>query len=1049
MKKTYGFIITILVLCSFAMAAESSWTFVGWADPHYEAADLTGNNPAGTPAAEGYPDATQGYNGTSDLVEQHIADRISQMAAHNPEAVLIPGDLASYRFDSDWAKAAFAPGGTYEETIQNAADIYNGQWYYRFASQMPLVLIAVGDHEIGDNNWNVGQPISYLVDDFRLSLAQTFNMDATGNFRFDDPIGSVSSRPLGTPYENTSYAKQVRNALFISVDVFRQDSPEKQLNIISGSVTADVSGSHLTWLENVLDAAENESSIDHVFVLGHTPVLEPVRKWVSSGMMFDERGDSDFWSALRRCSKVRAYFAGEVHTETASKDTESDILQIVHKGYLKADVYEDKVEFTNYRFQNTSAGYTEKYWSKNAVKSWNKKAAPEIMNGSIIADYSGSKASFTASGILELMDQKGLLVHYSFDDELEPKITNHGSMKTEMYGGVKQGVSFGSGIMGTAGVFNSDAHLTTKKGIAPVTGSEPRTVSAWIKTASSDHMTIGGWGGAKGGIQGKFNFDLNNGKIGLSAENTQTRAAGSPDLADGKWHHVAAAFPGRPEGKDKFKDLIFYVDGQKYPAATDSEDILMTSGSVNNLYVGKAARDHGPYFEGSIDEFAIWGSKLSDGKIESLFAGAESETLGYNASDMEKLFDLFNQKSGSVFVKGRRWQCASGLPGSPGDLVTHNSEPAFVLDQQGNGVVGEITDMITILQQPEDAAGIDGKEITLSVSAVGAEPIEYQWYHSQDSARSEDDQQAGSESTIELALSQQNEGFYYCKLQNPEGSAYTDIVSVRLANKMAHWTLDNDSSGFDGSSYLDISSYGEKRDAVVEGSADFADGACAQLGQSAFIQKNDGYAYAGPWNPLETTGKMTMTMWLKWKENLGNWQVVTGKKDSDGELYRLSIKPDESLLNLGKSSGAKVFAPGPLPEGEWVFVAFTLDSTAADPVGSIYMITEDEGLKTSYSETSLGVKTDADFGVGSVRASSSFNGWLDDVRVYDDVLDQNSITTIYYQSCGKPVCNPDSLLFDTSGPNGEPDCIVNLYDYASLCLSWLDCSLLPSEACSN
>ncbi|OXU15431.1 LamG-like jellyroll fold domain-containing protein [Sedimentisphaera salicampi] len=695
MRKTYGFIIMMSALCSFAMAAESSWTFVGWADPHYEAADLTGNNPAGTPAAEGYPEATQGCNGTSDLVEQHIADRISQMAAHNPEAVLIPGDLGSYHFDSDWAKTVFAPGGTDKQTVQNACEIYNGQWYYRFASQMPLVLIAVGDHEIGDNNWTVGKPISYLVDDFRLSLAQTFNMDESGNFRFDEKIGSVSSRPLGTPYENTSYAKQVRNALFISVDVFRQDSPEKQLNVISGSVTGDVSGAHLTWLENILNAAENESSIDHVFVFGHTPVLEPVRKWVSSGMMFDERGDSDFWAALRRCSKVRAYFAGEVHTETASKDTESDILQIVHSGYLKADVYEDKVEFTNYRFQNTNAGSTEKYWSKNAVKSWNKKVAPEIMNGSIIADYSGSKASFTASGILELMDQKGLLVHYSFDDELESKITNHGSMKTEMYGGVNKGVSFGSSVMGSAGVFKPESYLTTQKGIAPVTGSEPRTVSAWIKTTSSDHMTIGGWGGWIKGIQAKFNFDLIDGKIGISSVNKQTRAAGSPNLADGKWHHVAAAFPGRPAGKDKIKDLIFYVDGQKFPADSNSEDILITNSSVNNLYVGSSARNRGPYFKGSIDEFAIWGSQLADGKVQSLWHGGKSEMLSYNASDMEKLFDLFNQSSSPVFIKGRRWQSVSGLSGSKvGELVKlHNGEIAFVLDKQGNGVVGEIVDM--------------------------------------------------------------------------------------------------------------------------------------------------------------------------------------------------------------------------------------------------------------------------------------------------------------------------------------------------------------------
>ncbi|AQQ10335.1 hypothetical protein L21SP3_02167 [Sedimentisphaera cyanobacteriorum] len=689
MSKTFAFYIFTFIFCAAAFAADDSWTFVGWADPHYEAADLTGNNPAGTPAAKGYPEATEGLNGTTDLVEKDISDRISQMAAHNPEAVIIPGDLGSYRFDADWAKAAFAPGGTYEETVQNAADIYNGQWYYRFASQMPMVLMAVGDHEVGDNNWDVGKPISHLVDEFRLSLAQAFNMDNSGSFRFDDPIGSVSSRPLGTPYENTSFAKQVRNALFISVDVFRQDSPDKKLNVITGSVTADVSGAHLNWLQNVLVAADKERTIDHVFVFAHIPVLEPVRKWASSGMMFDNRDDSDFWAALRSSSKVRAYFAGEVHTVTASKDTKSDILQIVHSGYIKADVYEDKIEFTNYRFQSKDAGYTEKYWSKNKVASFSKKAAPEIKNGSITADYSRDKASFSSSGIFELMDQKGLLVHYSFDDDSESKITNHGSMKTEFYGGVRMGSGFGEGAMGKAGTFDGkDDYITSKRGISPVTGSEPRTVSAWIKTKSSEKMTIAGWGGAKWGILGKFNFDLIDGKIGLSAEGTQTRAEGCPNLADGKWHHVAAAFPGRPAGKDKLKDLIFFADGQKYKPETSSEDVIMTNSSVNNLYVGRGARNRGPNFKGSIDEFAIWGSQLSDGKIKSLFAAAKNEKLNYNASQMEKLFDLYNKQSGSAVIKGRRWQCISGLSGAQGDLVIHNGSPALIFNQQGRGVLG-------------------------------------------------------------------------------------------------------------------------------------------------------------------------------------------------------------------------------------------------------------------------------------------------------------------------------------------------------------------------
>ena len=38
---------------------------------------------------------------------------------------------------------------------------------------------------------------------------------------FTDDIDGVPSRPVGTPFEGTSFAYRHRNALFISVDAFR------------------------------------------------------------------------------------------------------------------------------------------------------------------------------------------------------------------------------------------------------------------------------------------------------------------------------------------------------------------------------------------------------------------------------------------------------------------------------------------------------------------------------------------------------------------------------------------------------------------------------------------------------------------------------------------------------------------------------------------------------------------------------------------------------------------------------------------------------------
>ncbi len=706
--------LTLEVFLFFSSQVFADFNFVNWPDPHWEVADLSGSHPSGVPAALGYPGATGGLNSTTPAMETMLNGMITQMAAHDPCVIIIPGDIGSGHWDKSCIKNVFAPGGTWAETIANAGEIYWTITQYRFAQQIPIVLAAVGDHEVGDNDWPSGSTVSNQVNNFRAAFGNAFNKDSNGTFLFSDPIGSVPSRPLGTDYDETSFAKVVNNVLFVTLDVFRQDSPTTKLHDRFGTVTGDVAGAHLDWVDDVLAAGQADPNIDHIFIQGHNPILGPVRKKSSSGAMNDNRGDSDLWQTFRKYNKVRVYFGGEVHADTASKDTESDILQIVvgRGTYMLVEVGSDSLEFKCYQL-NYSVSSGSSYWSDCQTKNGNGSVTgPPTLIGTISADYSGAEAQFTSSGTVELMDQPGLIIHYTFDETSGTVASNTGSMKDWLYQGNKTSVGVTSGKLSNAAYFNGSAKVETSNGgICPVTEGEARTFAAWVKTTTTSKISIAGTGKSNGNFAGAFTMDLDGGIVGITTDEGAVRANGASSVTDGQWHHVAVVLLHRT--KSTLGELKFYVDGVEYDAEASSVKVFTHSGT-NSVYVGKKANNSTPFFVGDIDDFAMWGSALTAGKVRALVTAANEPNLAYNALDMEQLFDLYNAGEGQASVQGSTWVPARALSGNAGDVIDLGAVYAIVLDDSGNGVRQLCPGDTTLLQF--DSAGSGGDELDCEVN---------------------------------------------------------------------------------------------------------------------------------------------------------------------------------------------------------------------------------------------------------------------------------------------------------------------------------------------
>lgn len=260
----------------------------------------------------------------------------------------------------------------------------------------------------GDNSWPADSPKVDGLPVFRSSLSKEYNEEG-GEFMYTSSIGDASSRPIGTPYADTSYAYVHKNVLFITVDVFHNTGAEtfdREHGLGGeGIVTCTVVGSHLVWFEKVVKEANKNPSIKHIFVQAHVPIIQPVRKINCSGQFFDGGKESEFWKIMRKYG-VDVYFTGDVHANTATKDESSDLLQIVSRGnrlnnFIKVDVTDDGFTISSYNEVGTKWK-----WNGNYTKY-----------GEITVDKSDTNTSIQSSGSLKVLDtSSGPLLRFAFDD---------------------------------------------------------------------------------------------------------------------------------------------------------------------------------------------------------------------------------------------------------------------------------------------------------------------------------------------------------------------------------------------------------------------------------------------------------------------------------------------------------------------------------------------------------------------------------------------------------------------------------------------------------
>lgn len=157
------------------------------------------------------------------------------------------------------------------------------------------------------------------------------------------------------------------------------------------------------------------------------------------------------------------------------------------------------------------------------------------------------------------------------------------------------------------------AHSVRSAGAALPTGSAPRALSAWFRTAmhTSTVGTVAGWGGPD--LNQAFELIVRGGQVNGSLGDFDLRAA-RLNVSDDRWHHAVLSHDGVA--------VTVYVDGVRDGSAARPLATVAT-----DLFVGRRPIGARPvaddFFEGAIDDVRVYDRPLDAAAVRDLYRGCD------------------------------------------------------------------------------------------------------------------------------------------------------------------------------------------------------------------------------------------------------------------------------------------------------------------------------------------------------------------------------------------------------------------------------------------
>lgn len=191
----------------------------------------------------------------------------------------------------------------------------------------------------------------------------------------------------------------------------------------------------------------------------------------------------------------------------------------------------------------------------------------------------------------------------------------------------------------------------------------------------------------------------------------------------------------------------------------------------------------------------------------------------------------------------------------------------------------------------------------------------------------------------------------------------------------------------------------------------------------------------------------TASAWYKEDAGVG-WRLPISKVSNDplAGWYFMIDSPDDSRGYVISEPGYIWVGTDPdvaFNDGQWHLITATYDP--ADTTMRLYTDGEYSGqVPIDLSTLPL---TGAPLSIGGRYGESSISGGIDDVRIYSYPLSAVEVASLYTEfNPGVELCLATDEAFLNVDLNN--DCRINIEDMAMLAARWLQCQLVPVEACN-
>jgi hypothetical protein len=499
------------------------------------------------------------------------------------------------------------------------------------------------------------------------------------------------------------------------------------------------------------------------------------------------------------------------------------------------------------------------------------------------------------------------------------------------------------------------------------------------------------------------------------------------------WESFSLSF-----ASDDYPDAIGQAIGVEFLNATESGDSWtgIDNVRIETFYVNLVAPEDGSVGQ-PIDSVLEW--TVDNGWACNVYFGPDPNVRGNDQVITNEVASYYDPEEDLPYATTYYWVVDAIDPNDGFPYPTPGPTWTFKT----------ISDIPEIIEQPQSVAVFLGETAQMTIYVLSAfPPHSYQWYRD-DEPLSDDAKHTGTQTDIltinDIELTDE-QASYYCEVSNSLDTVTSDVALILLKRLLAHYkfenNLDDELEENDGSATSGKIYY-------VGG----IDGMAAKGDKSSYIElSEDAYPKAGVGNGLM---EGTISCWIKISYIGGERRFFGVANTGSGTsiMLRSPIHENDFLgllsFSIRDDSGIEAYlqTPDPVFDNKWHHIVAAYDTSAGDfklyDNGVVVVETIEAGMG-DFSAWNYPVTILAYNDSGNIGQNLNYTAPLDDLRIYNYAMTKTEIANIYYETTGIELCAVDyPAEYDLSGPTGEPDCVLDMYDMVQLCTSWLECGLYP------